>query len=91
MANQRPQSRTAGEFKNFQEVIDEAEANTKNNWEDNFIGDMGGKYKQYGGKMYISEKQIEILQRIANKELELAPPPPEKPSPPPLKDDEVPF
>lgn len=91
MTTQRPQSRTAGEFKNFQEVIDEAEANTKNNWEDNFIGDMSDKYKQYGDKIYISEKQIEILQRIADKDLELAPPPPEKPAPHPLEDGKDPF
>lgn len=83
-------SKTAGEFKNFAEVLDVAEGMVSGNWEETFVGSMSDKYKQYGDKMYISDKQLTILVRIAGVDLELAPPKP-KPEKPVVEDGKDPF
>ena len=52
----------------FQSLLDDAEANASNDFEINFVFDMQDRWEQYGKRMYLSDKQREILERIANDE-----------------------
>ena len=52
----------------FQELIDDAESNAANDWEEEFVSGLASKFEEYGIRMFISEKQREILERIANGE-----------------------
>lgn len=52
----------------FQSLLDDAEANASNDFEINFVSDMQDRWEQYGKRMYLSDKQREILERIANDE-----------------------
>lgn len=55
-----------GGFARFQELYDAAEINATGQWEENFIKDMGEKLRQYGDGMFVSDKQMAVLNRIAN-------------------------
>lgn len=50
----------------FTDLLDEAEDNASGSWEKTFVSDMRDKFEEYGIGMFISDKQDEILQRIAN-------------------------
>ena len=52
----------------FTELLSDAEGNAKNEWEEEFVDSLRMKYNQYGAGMYLSDKQVEILERIANGE-----------------------
>ena len=52
----------------FEELLDEAEANAANDWETQFVDDLQAKFDQYGRRMYLSPAQQEALERIANDE-----------------------
>lgn len=52
----------------IEDMISEAEANASNAWEDNFVEGLRDKFDQYGIRMYLSDKQHEILERIASGE-----------------------
>ena len=52
----------------FQSLLDYAEANASNDFEINFVSDMQDRWEQYGKRMYLSDKQHEILERIASDE-----------------------
>ncbi len=52
----------------FQSLLDDAEANASNDFECKFVSDMQDRWEQYGKRMYLSDKQKEILERIANDE-----------------------
>jgi hypothetical protein len=52
----------------FLSLIDSAGMNAANDWEENFVADLAEKYSQYGRRMYISESQMEHLERIADDE-----------------------
>ena len=52
----------------FQSLLDYAEANASNGFEINFVSDMQDRWEQYGKRMYLSDKQHEILERIASDE-----------------------
>jgi len=52
----------------FLDLLDEAEANAKNTWEETFVSDMRDKFDEYNVRMFLSDKQDEILNRIANDE-----------------------
>jgi len=49
----------------FGDLLDEAKDNASGSWEENFVDDLRDKFEAYGDRMYLSEKQEEILQRIA--------------------------
>jgi hypothetical protein len=49
----------------FDELLGEAETLAKNEWEMDFVGDMRDKYTDYGDTMFLSEKQLALLRRIA--------------------------
>lgn len=52
----------------FEDLLSEAEANTANGWEEDFVTGIREKWDQYGRRMFISEKQNDILNKIANDE-----------------------
>lgn len=52
----------------FEELLDSAAMNAANDWEEQFVADMKGRYGQYGRRMFISDAQQETLERIANDE-----------------------
>lgn len=52
----------------FSDLLDEAENNAANAWEENFVSDLRGKFNEYGIRMFLSESQQEHLERIASGE-----------------------
>lgn len=51
-----------GELK---EMLEIARMNAENDWEENFVAGLLEKHKQYGARMYLSDLQLEHLNRIA--------------------------
>lgn len=52
----------------FESLLDDAEMNAANDWEERFVADLRSKFKEFGRRMYLSESQREHLERIANDE-----------------------
>lgn len=52
----------------FESLLSQAGDYAANDWEMNFVSDMRDKWDQYGRRMFISAKQNDILNRIANDE-----------------------
>ncbi|QOJ19516.1 MAG: hypothetical protein HRU77_01670 [Gammaproteobacteria bacterium] len=49
----------------FQELLDTAKNNAANDWEENFIAQQIDKFSQFGRRMYLSDLQLEHINRIA--------------------------
>lgn len=49
----------------FSKLLDEAERESNNAPEDSFVDDMTSRFRRYGLQMYITNKQINWLQKIA--------------------------
>jgi hypothetical protein len=49
----------------FENILSQAEINAKTDWEMDFVSDMLEKYDEYENDMYVSERQLEILEKIA--------------------------
>ncbi len=49
----------------FEELLEQAERNIANDWEHEFVSSMCGKYEEYGKRMFLSDSQMEHLERIA--------------------------
>lgn len=52
----------------FEFLLDDAESNAANEWEEGFVSDMKERFQLYGKRMYISAAQREHLERIADDE-----------------------
>ena len=52
----------------FDDLLEQAKSEASGQWEENFCDEMRAKYQEYGERMYISDKQLEILHRIAKDE-----------------------
>ncbi|MBK7490860.1 MAG: hypothetical protein IPI17_01830 [Nitrosomonas sp.] len=52
----------------FESLLDDAERNAANDWEETFVSDLKSKFDEFGRRMYLSESQQEHLERIANDE-----------------------
>ena len=52
----------------FEDLLEDADSNAGNEWEMTFVDDINKRFEQYGGDTFVSEKQIEILNRIARGE-----------------------
>lgn len=52
----------------FESLLDDAESNAANDWEEGFVSDMKERFQLYGKRMYISAAQREHLERIADDE-----------------------
>lgn len=49
----------------FEDLLLNAEQQASNDWEMTFVSDTRDRFEQYGLKTYISDKQLETLNRIA--------------------------
>lgn len=52
----------------FEELLEDARINAANDWEEQFVSDMTGRFEQYGRRMFISHSQRDHIERIANDE-----------------------
>lgn len=52
----------------FESLLDDAESNAANDWEEQFVADMRERYQQYGKRMFLSQSQRTHLERIADDE-----------------------
>ncbi|WXL27728.1 hypothetical protein WG219_09875 [Ectopseudomonas mendocina] len=50
----------------FTSLLAAAELNASNNWEIKFTTDISANYQRWRGEMYLSDSQLENLERIAN-------------------------
>ena len=55
----------AGDIDNYAYILEQAELNAKNDWEMDFVFDMMNKFDEYGDDTYVSEAQLERLEKIA--------------------------
>ena len=55
------------EIEDFQDLLDTAEAEAREGYEQDFVADMLKLYARWGQEMYLSDRQKETLERIANK------------------------
>lgn len=51
----------------FEELLTLAKEDTRSPFEDEFVCDMRERFEDYGGEMFLSVKQLALLERIANK------------------------
>jgi hypothetical protein len=49
----------------FEDLLSLATDNAVTQWEQEFCSDLSDKYDQYGDQCFVSERQDEILRRIA--------------------------
>jgi len=56
---------TANEIDNFNDLLSDAENGAKTEWEMEFISGIQVKYAQWGDRMFVSDKQLAILERMA--------------------------
>ena len=52
----------------FEDLLSEAEESAGSEWEMDFVDSIRERFTAYGEKMYLSEKQEEILRRVAGDE-----------------------
>lgn len=50
----------------FNSLLAAAELNASNDWEMSFTADISANYQRWGGEMYLSDSQLQNLERIAN-------------------------
>jgi len=54
-------------FDEFKRLLDDAEAGAKTYWEEQFVADTKSRFRQYGTGAFLSSKQAETLEGIANR------------------------
>jgi len=52
----------------FGELVESARMNAANDWEEKFVAGIADKFKEFGSQMYLSDLQLEHLNRIAGDE-----------------------
>jgi hypothetical protein len=50
----------------FDDLLSRAEDEATTNWEMGFTSDLRDRFDEYGDEMYLTERQREILERIAH-------------------------
>ncbi len=56
---------TVSEIEDFEDLLDAAESNAVSGWDMDFTADLRNRHDQYGDRMYITDRQLEQLERIA--------------------------
>ncbi len=51
-------------YDNFEDVLYVAGMKARGDWEKQFVEDLADKFDEYGERMFLSDRQDEILQRI---------------------------
>lgn len=62
-------SRVSDLFKDvaaFERLLNDAESEARRGWDEDFVIEMKEKFEEYGAGMFLSERQLEQLERIAN-------------------------
>ena len=49
----------------YAKLLADAASNADNEWEEDFVGGLKVKYDRWGTEAFVSDKQLEILRRIA--------------------------
>ena len=50
----------------FKDLLKVAKKNASTDWEKDFTKELADRHKKWGDELYISEKQLAILQKIAS-------------------------
>lgn len=50
----------------FERLLNDAEAGAKTDWDEEFVSDMKARFERFGTQLFISARQDEQLERIAN-------------------------
>lgn len=50
----------------FSALLGAAELNASNDWEEQFAADLRANFQRYGTRTYLSDSQLEQLERIAD-------------------------
>ena len=53
-----------GDVSDFEQLLKDAESQARSEWEHEFVGDINERYERYGAGMFVTDKQIETLERI---------------------------
>lgn len=48
----------------FQQLLTDAESQARSEWQQDFVGDMVGRWEKYGSGMFLSDKQLQTLEDI---------------------------
>lgn len=56
----------AKDIPDFDDLLEQAVSNASSDWEVDFVTSIKRQYSQYGDNTFISERQEEVLRRIAN-------------------------
>ena len=52
----------------FEDLLEDADSNAGNEWEREFVDGIRKRFEKYGGDMFVSEKQLATLEKIAGGE-----------------------
>lgn len=52
------------DLSDFEQLLRDAESQAKSEWEQEFVSDVYQRFELYGPSTFVSDKQIEILERI---------------------------
>ena len=52
----------------FKDLLKTAKKNASTDWEKTFVTELAARHKKWGEELYVSEKQLAILQKIAGGE-----------------------
>lgn len=59
-------STVADFFDNFEDVLYVAGMKARGAWEKQFVEDLADKFDEYGERMFLSERQYDVLTRITD-------------------------
>ena len=54
------------DISDFEELLSDASASASTQWEMDFVEELEERYEIYGVDMFLSDKQSDVLERIAN-------------------------
>lgn len=52
----------------YRDLLDAADSNAKTGYEMEFVSDMKAKYSLYQGRSFVSDRQLELLRKIAGED-----------------------
>jgi len=52
----------------FEELLEDARMSAGNDWEETFVADIKARYERYGEDMFISNAQLDKLNKIVNED-----------------------
>ncbi len=56
----------ARDIEDFDQLLEDAESQARTDWEMAFVSDIQAKYDYYEDDLFVSEKQLDTLMRIAH-------------------------